>query len=99
MLSDFIISIYLANNVSSYTSHEYFIYPHFILHFLYFVPIIYYLTRPLSPFVENQKSKINTIKKETKMNKIIFVDDDPNKFNRYLEGVKIFKFFLSHVDC
>ena len=35
---------------------------------------------------------LNTIKKETKMNKIIFVDDDPNKFNRYLEGVKIFKF-------
>ena len=28
---------------------------------------------------------LNTIKKETKMNKIIFVDDDPNKFNRYLE--------------
>lgn len=63
MLSDFIISIYLANNITSYTSHEYFIYPHFILHFLYIVPIIYYLARPLSPFVENQNSKINSVKK------------------------------------
>ena len=63
MLSDLIASIYLANYKDTYQSHEYFIYPHFILHFLYITPIVYYLTKPLSPFVENKKNKINSIKK------------------------------------
>ena len=63
LLSDLIASIYLANYKDTYQSHEYFIYPHFILHFLYITPIVYYLTKPLSPFVENKKNKINSIKK------------------------------------
>ena len=63
MLSDFIISLYLAKYKISYQSHEYFIYPHFILHFLYIIPIIYYLAKPLSPFIQNKKNKLNTLKK------------------------------------
>ena len=63
MLSDFIISVYLASYKFNYQNHEYFIYPHFILHFLYILPIIYYLGKPLSPFVENKKTKINILKK------------------------------------
>ena len=35
---------------------------------------------------------LNTLKKESKFNKVIFIDDDPNKHNRYLEGVRIYKF-------
>ena len=63
MFSDFIASIYLANYKETYQSHEYFIYPHFVLHFLYITPIIYYLTKPLSPFEENRKNIINYLKK------------------------------------
>ena len=63
MFSDLIASIYLANYKDSYQSHEYFIYPHFILHFLYVVPIIYYLAKPLNPFIENKKTTINSFKK------------------------------------
>lgn len=63
MFSDFIISIYLANYKNTYQSHEYFIYPHFILHFLYIVPIIYYLAKPLNPFIKNKENTTNLIKK------------------------------------
>ena len=63
MLSDLIISFYLAKYNISYQNHEYFIYPHFILHFLYIIPIIYYLAKPLSPFVENKKTRKNLLKK------------------------------------
>lgn len=35
---------------------------------------------------------LNSLKKEFKLHDVVFIDDDPNKFNRYLEGVKIFKF-------
>ena len=58
MLSDFLYSIYLANYVIDYQNHEYFIYPHFILHFLYIIPIIYYLNKPLSPFIKNKNDRI-----------------------------------------
>ena len=63
MLSDFIISLYLTKYEIRYQSHEYFIYPHFILHFLYIIPIIYYLGKPLSPFIQNKKTKMNLLKK------------------------------------
>ena len=63
MLSDFIISFYLANYKSDYQNHEYFIFPHFVLHFLYIVPIIYYLNKPLSPFIKNKKTNIVSIQK------------------------------------
>ena len=63
MFSDFVVSIYLANYKDTYQSHEYFIYPHFILHFLYIIPIIYYLAKPLNPFIENKQTKINSFKK------------------------------------
>ena len=63
MLSDFIISLYLAKYKISYQNFEYFIYPHFILHFLYIIPVIYYLLKPLSPFIENKKTKVNILKK------------------------------------
>ena len=63
MFADLIVSIYLSNNAENYQNFEYFIYPHFILHFLYIVPILYYLTRPPSPFIENKKNTINTLKK------------------------------------
>ena len=63
MFTDLIVSIYLSLNTENFQNFEYFIYPHFILHFLYIIPILYYLTRPLSPFVENKKNKINTLKK------------------------------------
>ena len=63
MLSDLIISIYLANNKSDYQNHEFFVYPHFVLHFLYIVPIIYYLNKPLSPFTKNKKTIIVRIQK------------------------------------
>ena len=75
MFSDLIASIYLANYKDNYQTHEYFVYPHFILHFLYIIPIIYYLSKPLSPFIENKKNKINSLKKYififfNRMNKI-----------------------------
>ena len=63
MLSDFIISVYLANYKSGYQNHEYFIFPHFVLHFLYIVPIIYYLNKPLSPFILNKKTNVISIQK------------------------------------
>lgn len=34
---------------------------------------------------------LDTLKKEKKFKNIIFIDDDPNKINRYLNGIKIFK--------
>ena len=63
MILDFIISICLSIYKSDYQNHEFFIYPHFVLHFLYIVPIIYYLNKPLSPFENNKKTKINICKK------------------------------------
>ena len=63
MLSELIISLYLTKYEIRYQSHEYFIYPYFILHFLYIIPIIYYLAKPLSPFVQNKKTRINLLKK------------------------------------
>ena len=63
MLSDFLISLYLTKYKISYQSHEYFIYPHFILHFLYIIPIIYYLAKPLSPFIQYKKIRIHEFKK------------------------------------
>ena len=62
MLSDLIISIYLANNKSDYQIMS-FLFEHFVLHFLYIVPIIYYLNKPLSPFTKNKKTIIVRIQK------------------------------------
>ena len=62
MVSDIIVSLYFLKYDVSYLGFEYFVYPHFFLHFLYIIPIIYYLSKPLSPFVLNKKSNLNTIK-------------------------------------
>ena len=62
MVSDIIVSLYFLKYDVSYLGFEYFVYPHFFLHFLYIIPIIYYLSKPLSPFVLNKKNNLNTIK-------------------------------------
>ena len=62
MVSDIIVSLYFLKYDVNYLGFEYFVYPHFFLHFLYIIPIIYYLTKPLSPFILNKKNNLNTIK-------------------------------------
>lgn len=62
MISDITVSLYLLKYEINYLSFEYFVYPHFFLHFLYVIPIIYYLSKPLSPFILNKKNNLNTIK-------------------------------------
>ena len=62
MVSDIIVSLYFLKYNVNYLGFEYFVYPHFFLHFLYIIPVIYYLSKPLSPFILNKKNSLNTIK-------------------------------------
>ena len=64
MLSDFIVTLVFLNFDKNFVNHEFFIYPHFVLHFYYFMPIIYYLSRPSNPFDKNKQSKGSNLKKK-----------------------------------
>ena len=82
MISDIIVTLYFLKYNVDYLSFEYFIYPHFFLHFLYIIPIIYYLSKPLSPFIINKKNYLIVIKKG-----IFVIFNDWSKF--YLSLVLI----------